>query len=158
MNAYNHVTLAGNLTRDPELTYTPKGTAVCKCTLALNHSWTTEAGEKREEVSFIDLVIWGRTAENVAQYMKKGRPMLADGRLKQETWDDKQTGQKKSRVVVIVNTVLFLGTPDKGEGEQRQPQGQPSGRTMPSRQQRASAAAADSGAQDGPPDSDDVPF
>ena len=81
MASFNKVILMGNLTRDPELRYTPKGTAIAKIGLAVNRVWTNEAGEKKEEVTFVDVDIFGRTAENVGQYMHKGRPILVEGRL-----------------------------------------------------------------------------
>src|SRR6202789_4196273 len=114
MASFNKVVLVGNLTRDPELRYTPKGTAIAKIGLAVNRVWTNEAGEKKEEVTFVDVDIFGRTAENVGQYMRKGRPILIEGRLKLDQWDDKQTGQKKSRMGVVAETVQFLGAPGEG--------------------------------------------
>src|SRR5271163_3769887 len=117
MVSFNKVILMGNLTRDPELRYTPKGTAIAKIGLAVNRVWTNEAGEKKEDVTFVDVEVWGRTAENVGQYMRKGRPILIEGRLKLDQWDDKQTGQKKSRLGVVAETVQFLGgAPGAGEG------------------------------------------
>src|SRR5215470_16159325 len=133
MASYNKVILVGNLTRDPELRYTPKGMAIAKIGLAVNRNWTNEAGEKREEVTFVDVDIFGRTAENVAQYMKKGRPILIEGRLKLDQWDDKQTGQKRSRLAVVGEVVQFLGSPGGGDS------GDAAGRSAP-----ASAAAASS--------------
>src|SRR5215469_1478769 len=114
MASYNKVILVGNLTRDPELRYTPKGMAIAKIGLAVNRNWTNEAGEKKEEVTFVDVDIFGRTAENVAQYMKKGRPILIEGRLRLDQWDDKQTGQKRSRLGVVAEVVQFLGSPAGG--------------------------------------------
>ena len=117
MASFNKVILMGNLTRDPELRYTPKGTAIAKVGLAVNRVWTNEAGEKKEEVTFVDVDVFGRTAENVGQYMRKGRPILVEGRLKLDQWDDKQTGQKKSKLGVVAETVQFLGSaPGAGEG------------------------------------------
>src|SRR6185295_12239417 len=116
MASFNKVILVGNLTRDPELRYTPKGMAIAKIGLAVNRNWTTEAGEKKEEVTFVDVDIFGRTAENVAQYMKKGRPILIEGRLRLDQWDDKQTGQKRSKLGVVAETVQFLGSPTGGGG------------------------------------------
>lgn len=110
MASFNKVILVGNLTRDPELRYTPKGTAIAKLGLAVNRVWTNEAGEKKEEVTFVDVDVFGRTAENAGQYLRKGRPVLIEGRLKLDQWDDKQTGQKKSRLGVVAETVQFLGT------------------------------------------------
>jgi len=105
MASFNKVILVGNLTRDPELRYTPKGTAIAKLGLAVNRVWTSESGEKKEEVTFVDVDVFGRTAENVGQYMRKGRPILVEGRLRLEQWDDKQTGQKRSRLGVVAETV-----------------------------------------------------
>src|SRR6266536_1149904 len=100
MASFNKVILAGNLTRDPELRYTPKGTAVAKIGLAINRQWKDESGAQKEEVTFVDVDAFGRQAEVISQYLKKGRPILVEGRLKFEQWDDKQTGQKKSRLGV----------------------------------------------------------
>src|SRR3982751_43061 len=114
MASFNKVILVGNLTRDPELRYTPKGTAIAKIGLAVNRVWTNEAGEKKEEVTFVDVDVFGRTAENVGQYMRKGRPILIEGRLRLDQWDDKQTGQKRSKLGVVAETVQFLGSPGEG--------------------------------------------
>src|SRR5450756_3238477 len=117
MASFNKVILMGNLTRDPELRYTPKGTAIAKIGLAVNRVWTNEAGEKKEEVTFVDVDVFGRTAENVGQYMRKGRPIMVEGRLKLDQWDDKQTGAKRSKLGVVAETVQFLGSaPGAGEG------------------------------------------
>jgi single-strand DNA-binding protein len=109
MASFNKVILIGNLTRDPELKYTPKGTAIAKVGLAVNRTWKNEAGEKMEEVAFVDVDCFGRTAENVGQYMRKGSSMMIEGRLKLDTWDDKQTNQKRSRLGVVAESVQFLG-------------------------------------------------
>src|ERR1039457_1236667 len=119
MASFNKVILMGNLTRDPELRYTPKGTAIAKVGLAVNRVWTNEAGEKKEEVTFVDVDIFGRTAENVGQYMRKGRPIMIEGRLKLDQWDDKQTGAKRSKLGVIAETVQFLGSPPGSEGGEK---------------------------------------
>ena len=150
MASFNKVILVGNLTRDPELRYTPKGTAIAKLGLAVNRVWTTEGGEKKEEVTFVDVDVFGRTAENVGQYMRKGRPILIEGRLRLDQWDDKQTGQKKSKLGVVAETVQFLGSPTGG-GD---------GGTAAPRPARPAAAApaAESAEGDVPPESDDVPF
>ena len=152
MASYNKVILVGNLTRDPELRYTPKGMAIAKIGLAVNRNWTNEAGEKKEEVTFVDVDIFGRTAENVAQYMKKGRPILIEGRLRLDQWDDKQTGQKRSKLGVVAETVQFLGSPTGGGGDGGEP--------APRRQAPASAPAPSSSSAepDMPPPDDDVPF
>jgi single-strand DNA-binding protein len=151
MASFNKVILVGNLTRDPELRYTPKGTAIAKIGVAVNRVWTNEAGEKKEEVTFVDVDVFGRTAENVGQYMRKGRPILVEGRLRLDQWDDKQTGQKKSKLGVVAETVQFLGSaPGGGEGGAPAP--------APARPKPAAAPAAEPLEGDGPPESDDVPF
>ncbi len=154
MASFNKVVLVGNLTRDPELRYTPKGTAIAKIGLAVNRVWTNEAGEKKEEVTFVDVDVFGRTAENVGQYMRKGRPILIEGRLKLDQWDDKQTGQKKSKLGVVAETVQFLGSPAGAEG------GGGSAPAAPRAARPAAPAApvAEPVEGDGPPESDDVPF
>src|SRR5207247_6579793 len=111
MASFNKVVLLGNLTRDPELRYTSNGKAIAKFGLAVNRAWTNEAGEKKEEVTFVDVDVFGRTAENVGQYMRKGSLMLVEGRLRLDQWDDKQTGQKRSRLGVVAEIVQFLGRP-----------------------------------------------
>lgn len=99
----------GNLTRDPEVRYTPKGTVVASVGLAVNRIWRNDAGEKQEETTFVDVTVFGRTGEIVRDYCKKGRPLYVEGRLKQETWTDKQTGGNRSKLVVIADTVQLLG-------------------------------------------------
>ncbi|MGH7991398.1 MAG: single-stranded DNA-binding protein [Limisphaerales bacterium] len=152
MASFNKVILMGNLTRDPELRYTPKGTAIAKVGLAVNRVWTNEAGEKKEDVTFIDVDVFGRTAENVGQYMRKGRPILIEGRLRLDQWDDKQTGQKRSRLGVVAETVQFLGSPTSA-GEGGPAPAAPRSRPAPS-----SAPASEPIEGDAPPESDDVPF
>jgi len=154
MASFNKVVLVGNLTRDPELRYTPKGTAIAKIGLAVNRVWTNDAGEKKEEVTFVDVDVFGRTAENVGQYMRKGRPILIEGRLKLDQWDDKQTGQKKSKLGVVAETVQFLGSSGGAEG------GAPAAprAARPSAPSAPSAPPSEPLEGDGPPESDDVPF
>jgi len=108
MANFNKVILAGNLTRDPELRYTPKGTAIARLGLALNRSYTTETGEKKEEVTFVDVDAFARQAEVIAQYMRKGRPILIEGRLRLDQWEDKNTHQKQSKLKVVLESFSFL--------------------------------------------------
>lgn len=118
MASVNRVILIGNLTRDPELKFTPRGKAVAEIGLAVNHNYTTESGEKREEVTFIDVTLWGRVAEIVNEYCKKGRPLYVEGRLQLDTWDDKTSGQKRSKLKVIGDNIQLLGgRPEGGGGE-----------------------------------------
>src|SRR5215204_1171758 len=116
MASFNKVLLMGNLTRDPELRYTPKGTAVAQLGLAVNRQWKTESGETKEEVTFVDIDAFGRQAEVIGQYLKKGRPIFIEGRLKLDTWDDKQTNQKRSKLKIVLESFQFLdgGRPDGG--------------------------------------------
>jgi len=152
MASFNKVILAGNLTRDPELRYTPKGTAVAKIGLAVSRTWTGEDGQKKEEVSFIDIEAWGRQGEVIAQYMKKGRPLLVEGRLKLDSWEDKNTKQKVSKLKVVLESFSFLDSKPSDTGG-----GAPA--PSPSRPAATSAAPAVEPVEgDGPPESDDVPF
>jgi single-strand DNA-binding protein len=105
----NRVFLIGNLTRDPQIRYTPKGTAVADIGLAVNRVLKTEEGERREEVTYVDVVLWGRVAEIAHKYLKKGRPVFIEGRLQLDAWDDKQTGQKRSRLRVVGESLQLLG-------------------------------------------------
>src|SRR5580693_4359903 len=115
MPSFNRVIIAGNLTRDPELRYTPKGSAVANFSLAVNRTWKSETGEMKEEVSFIDVEAWGRQAEVISQYMRKGRPLLVEGRLKMDTWEDKNTHQKQSKLKVVLESFSFIDS-NRAEG------------------------------------------
>jgi len=110
----NKVMLMGNLTRDPEVRYTPKGTAVAELGLAINRVYTADNNEKREETTFVDVTLWGRTAEIAGEYLKKGRPVFIEGRLQLDTWDDKQTGQKRSKLKVVGEAMQLMGARDRG--------------------------------------------
>jgi single-strand DNA-binding protein len=101
--------LMGNLTRDPELRTTPKGTAICQFSLAINREWKDEAGNKHEEVVYVDVEAWGKQGETLAKYMAKGRPLYVEGRLRLDTWEDKTTKEKRSRIKVVLEGFQFLG-------------------------------------------------
>jgi single-strand DNA-binding protein len=116
MASFNKVMIIGNLTRDPEMKYTPKGTAIAEIGLAVNRNYTAENGEKREEVTFIDVTLWGRVAEIVGEYCKKGRPLFVEGRLQLDSWDDKATGQKRSKLKVVGENIQLLGGREGGPG------------------------------------------
>src|SRR5438309_2150876 len=118
MASFNKVILLGNLTRDPEVRYTPKGSAVCDLGIAVNRVYTTDSGEKREEATFVDVTFWGRTAEVAGEYLKKGRPVFIEGRLQLDSWEDKQSGQKRSKLKVIGETMQLIGARAAGAGEQ----------------------------------------
>ena len=110
----NNVQLMGNCTRDPEFRTLQSGTAVCDLSLAISRKWT-ENGQKKEEVTYVDVTLWARLAEIARDYLHKGEPVFIQGRLHQETWDDKQTGQKRSRLKVVAeNLQLLTGRPSNG--------------------------------------------
>ncbi len=106
--------LIGTLTRDPEMKTTSKGTNVCALGLAVNRAYTNEQGERREEATFVDVEVWGRQAEIAGQYLRKGRSVYVEGRLKLDTWDDKETGQKRSKMRVVGETLQFLSSREDG--------------------------------------------
>ena len=147
MASFNKVMLLGNLTRDPEVKYTPKGSAVADIGLAVNRTYTTDGGEKREETTFVDVTMWGRQAEIAGEYLKKGRPLFVEGRLQLDTWDDKQTGQKRSKLRVVCENFQMLGSRDGGEG------GGSGGGGRSSGSKSAKSAPAAEAAED-----DDIPF
>jgi len=156
MASFNKVILLGNLTRDPEVRYTPKGSAVCDLGIAVNRVYTTESGEKREEVTYVDVVLWARLAEIAGEYLKKGRPIFIEGRLQMDTWDDKQTGQKRTRLRVVGETMQLLGSRPSGTGASG-----PTETTDEDRQSRSSGkatAAPPKSAAPSEPDEDEIPF
>ena len=157
MANYNKVILMGNLTRDPELRYTPKGTAIARIGLAVNRVWRTETGETKEDVLFIDVEAFSRQAETVGQYLKKGSPILVEGRLRLDTWDDKQTNQKRSKILVTAENVRFLGSGQPREGgAQEVPRNRP---TTPANAAGTPAnSTAGEPAVEEPAPEDDVPF
>ena len=116
MPNYNKVILMGNLTRDPEVKYTSGGTAIAKLGMAINRRWRGQDGQQQEETTFVDVDAFGRQAETVGQYLKKGRPIMIEGRLKYDQWDDKQTGQKRSKLGVVLERFEFLDSRADGGG------------------------------------------
>jgi single-strand DNA-binding protein len=152
MASFNKVILLGNLTRDPEIRYTPKGTAVTDIGLAINRVYTTDNNERREDVTFVDVTLWGRTAEIAGEYLKKGRPALIEGRLQLDTWDDKQSGQKRSKLKVIGEALQLIGSRPGGtapaEGGDEDRPARSSGNPAPPPKTDAPAA----------PDDDEIPF
>jgi single-strand DNA-binding protein len=151
----NKVLLMGNLTRDPEVRYTPKGTAVAELGIAVNRIYSGENGEKREEVTFVDVTVWGRTAENVGEYLKKGRPVFVEGRLQLDSWEDKQSGQKRNKLKVVADNVQFLGSRG-GSGGGGPEEGEEASRSRPSSAGRGSAPPKS--APPAEPDDDEIPF
>lgn len=154
MANFNKVILAGNLTRDPELRYTPKGTAIAKIGMAINRTWKNETGETKEEVTFVDVDAFGRQAEVIAQYMKKGRPLLVEGRLKLDQWEDKNTHQKQSKLKVVLEGFSFIDSKGADGGVPSEaPRARPA---APAAAPAGAPAAAEPEASE--PEQDDVPF
>lgn len=114
---FNKVIIAGNITRDPEVRTTPKGNSVAKFGLAINRNWTGEDGQKREEVTFVDIDAFGKQADVVGKWLRKGRAVLIEGRLKLDQWEDKQTGQKRSRLGVVLESFSFGASGEKREAQ-----------------------------------------
>ena len=148
----NKVMLIGNVVADPELRYTPKGTAVTDLRMAVNRMWTGEGGQRQEETTFLDVTLWSRQAELASQYLSKGRPVFIEGRLQMETWEDKNTGQKRSRLKIVGENMQFLGSPGGG------------GRPQGGGQQAAQQSGPPQGASPAAPGDfnddadDDIPF
>lgn len=179
MASLNKVMLIGNLTRDPEVRYTPKGSAVCDIGLAVNRVYSSESGEKVEEVTFVDVVLWSKLAELAGKYLHKGRPVFIEGRLQMDSWEDKQTGQKRTRLRVVGEQMQFLGSPQGGGdrsggggdeegggggGSYNRPQQRPQQRPAPQQrpQQRPAPAQQNDDFGEGPitdgMEDDDIPF
>ncbi len=144
MSTLNRVFLMGNLTRDPEVRYTPSGTAVGDLGLAVNETYKNKAGETIESTVFVDIEVWARQAETCAEYLYKGSPVFVEGRLKLDQWENQQ-GEKRSKLRVRADRVQFLGSPKRTEGADA-----PVGETPPAAPPAAPA----------PPvaDDDDIPF
>jgi len=159
MASFNKVILMGNLTRDPQVRYTPRGSAVAEIGLAVNRTWfDKQSNSRKEEVTFIDVTLWGRDAEVAGEYLSKGRPVLIEGRLQLDSWDDKETGQKRSKLRVVGESMTMLGS--RGDGGGRGSSG--SSRSSGGSESFESGGSSSSGPEfdDGPqgiPD-DEVPF
>jgi single-strand DNA-binding protein len=143
MASFNRVILVGNLTRDPQLSYTPSNTAVCEFGIATNRRWRDKDGNTKEEVCFVELTSYGRQAEVINQYMAKGKPMLVEGRLRFSQWTNKE-GQKRSKLDVVVENFTFLGGGQGGGARAGAPA-------------RAAAPAAAPVGEEAPPPADDLP-
>jgi len=152
MASLNRVLLIGNLTRDPELRYTPSGTAVTDLRLAVNDNYTGRDGKQVERTLFIDVVAWQRQAETASEYLSKGRPVLVEGRLQLDEWENQQ-GEKRSKIRVVAQRLQFLGSPRGGEGG-----GGPV--EAPAKTDRRAPASGSADDVPGPEDvgEDDIPF
>ncbi|RLS41454.1 MAG: single-stranded DNA-binding protein [Planctomycetota bacterium] len=167
MASFNRVILIGNLTRDPEVKYIPSGMAVAEIGLAVNRYFNDKStNERKEETTFVDVTLWGRQAELAGEYLAKGRPVMIEGRLQLDTWEDKQSGQKRSKLRVVGETMQFLGS-GPGEGGGGGGGGGSRGGSARGGRGQAPASGGNSGGDDfysgssfsggGAPD-DDVPF
>ena len=172
MASFNKVLLMGNLTRDPQLKYLPSQTAVVEFGIACNRKFRTQSGEDREEVTFVDCSAFGKTAEVINQYFQKGKPIFVEGRLKYDSWEDKQGGGKRSRLTVQIENFQFIGGDRQGGGgpgghdeseqgggyqqrapQQRGPQRPQQGRPAPQRPQADAPFSEEQQFKD-----DDIPF
>jgi len=151
MASLNKVFLIGNLTRDPELRMTPKGTAICSFGLAVNRQFRDDAGGTREETTFVDIEAWGKTGELISKYLSKGSPAMIEGRLRFDSWESK-TGEKRNKLKVVVDNVQFLSTRGSGGGDSSHSESGPERRPATS---QPGPAAPDAPANDV---DDDVPF
>ena len=172
MANFNKVFLMGNLTRDPQVSYLPSQTAVCELGLAVNRRWTSQDGQQKEEVSFVDIVAYGKQAETLGKYLRKGRPVFIEGRLKLDQWEA-QDGTKRSKMRVVLEGFQFIdsrGAGEVGGADGGMPDSEPSARA-PMRQAARPAARApvrpapDAAApvepsheENPPPSTDDIPF
>lgn len=149
----NKVMLIGNLTRDPELRHTPKGSAVADLGIAVNRKVQDGNGGWKDETTFVDVTVWGSSAENAQKFLTKGRGVYVEGRLQMDVWDDKATGQKRSKLKVVADNLQFLPDGKGGSGASRQySEGQSNDQDGGSRQ-GGSAAPADDYQEE-----DDIPF
>jgi single-strand DNA-binding protein len=142
-SSFNKVILLGNVTRDIAVKYTPNGTAVCEIGIAVSESYLDKkTNQRRENTTFVDVTLWGRTAEVAGEYLAKGRPVLIEGRLNLDTWTDKESGQKRSKLKVVGEKLTLLGGGKKSES--RESSSEPG------------AESPDMGGS--PPPDDEVPF
>ncbi len=180
MASLNKVMLIGNLTRDPEVRFTPKGSAVCDLGIAVNRTYVTDSGEKMQETTYVDVVVWSHLAELAGKYLRKGRAVFIEGRLQMDSWEDKATGQKRSKIRVVADNLQFLDSKREGEeggppsggyggggsgGGYQQPSPRPASRPAASPQQRQAPPprqAQNDEFGDGPItdglDDDEIPF
>lgn len=158
MASVNKVILVGNCTRDPEVRYTPKGTAVTDLGLAMNRYYSSDGGEKREETTFVDVTLWGRQAEVAAEYLKKGRPVYIEGRLQMDSWEDKNSGQKRSKLKVVGEQMQLLGSREGGGGGGGSGGGFQQERESAPPQQESQETGGNDGAQFSSGEDDDIPF
>jgi len=156
MKGFNKVILMGNLTRDPQVRYIPSGTAVADIGLAINRSWfDKQSNSRKEEVTFVDVTLWGRQAEVAGEYLSKGSSVLIEGRLQLDQWEDRESGQKRSRLKVVGDNMTMVGGRGGGGSPAGDSPSQPAA-TQDAATQDSAASSYDAPASNVP--NDDVPF
>jgi single-strand DNA-binding protein len=157
MPSFNQAILMGHATRDPQVKSLPSGSTVCEFGIAVNHKWRNANGEDREEVCFMDCAAFGKVGGVIAGHITKGRALMVIGRLKQDTWEDKQSGAKRSKISLIVENFRFVG--DRGP-EQEQPTQKPNGGFQNPRDRARANAPREAPFRDADPGipSEDIPF
>ncbi len=167
MASFNKVILVGNLTRDPEVRYTTGGTAVTEVGMAVSRNWTDKStNERKEETTFVAVTLWGRTAEIAGEYLSKGRPCLIEGRLQLDQWEDRETGQKRSKLKVVGETLQLLGSRGDSGGSGGGGGGRPASDGAPNAAPSSAGAVREAPSPDqsfyddapAPPSDDEVPF
>jgi single-strand DNA-binding protein len=163
MSSFNKVILLGNLTRDPQVRYTPGGTAVAELGLAVNRTWFDQkTNSRRDETTFVDVTLWGRQAEVAGEYLAKGRQVLIEGRLQLDTWEDKESGQKRSKLKVVSENMKMVGGRGEGGGGGGGGGGRGEGRSEGPRSGAPRDLESSGGGaeefHEAPPPDDDVPF
>src|SRR5580692_9318533 len=167
MSSFNKVILLGNLTRDPQVRYTPGGAAVAELGLAVNRTWFDQkTNSRRDETTFVDVTLWGRQAEVAGEYLAKGRQVLIEGRLQLDSWEDKESGQKRSKLRVVCENMTMVGSRGDGprgggggrsEGGGNESKSREGGRGGDVAEHEAPPAEDDFQGGGGPPD-DGIPF
>lgn len=156
MRGFSKAIITGNLTRDPELRTTPNGSSVCSFSVAVNRVYRDSNGEQKEDVSFIDCSAWGKLGEMIGQYAKKGAGVLVSGRLDQRSWEDKNSGQKRSRVEIVVEDFNFTGPANNDRNNNGYNGGNFGGNNAVKDEAAAEDASADE--EDEPIDLSEIPF
>ena len=158
MASFNRVILVGNLTRDPVVRYTPSGTAVSEIGMAVSRQWTDrQSNQRKEETTFVDVTLWGRQAEVAGEYLSKGRQVLIEGRLQMDTWEDKESGQKRSKLKVIGESMQMLGSRGDGPSSGAAPRSSQSTQSQ-SAQSQSTPPPHESFYDTPAPSGDEVPF
>ena len=158
MRGFSKAIVAGNVTRDPEMRATPSGAQACNFTIAVNRTFRGGDGEQQEQTSFIDCVAWGRSGETIAQYVKKGSGLIVSGRIEQRSWEDKTSGQKRSRVEIVVDDFSFVGGGDGATGGSRGSYGGSSASSSRSSAKASEEVVPDDMSEDDAINLDDIPF